>query len=81
MDKIDKELEKLSEKEKQIFYDILRRLKERDTVGLNIVKLKGYGNVFRVRKRDLRIIFQYTDDGDITLLDLDRRSEDTYRRY
>ena len=71
----------MNEKERQIFYDILRRLKSRDTMGLNIIKLKGHKDTFRVRKRELRIIFQYDNDSGIVLLDLDRRSEDTYRRY
>ena len=81
MDKIDKALKKLSEKEKKVFKDILQRLKKNQTLGLNIVTLKGYEDVYRVRKGDLRILFRCTYDGDIDLLDLDRRSEDTYRRY
>ena len=81
MDKLDKALQKLSRKEKDMFEEVLQRLKQNRTIGLNITKLKGYRDVYRVRKGDLRIIFRYMRDGDIDLLDLDRRSEDTYRRY
>jgi len=81
MDKLDKALQKLSPKEKDIFEEVLRRLRQNKTIGLNLIKLKGHRDVYRVRKGGLRIIFRCTHDGGIDLLDLDRRSEDTYRRY
>lgn len=81
MDKLEKALKKLSDKEKKAFKDILERLQQRQTIGLDIAKLKGHKDIFRVAKGDLRIIFRYAEDGEIKLLLLDRRSEKTYRRY
>lgn len=45
---------------------------------LDIKKLKGYQNIFRVRKGKLRIIFSRSDK-DIFILNIERRKENTYK--
>ena len=59
MDKIKKFLEKLSQKEKETTKEILSLLETNNVSGLDVKKLKGYENIFRVRKGKLRIIFSY----------------------
>lgn len=80
MDKIEKALNKLSEKEKAIVKTLLERLRSGETTGLNIQQLRGFPGIFRIRKGAIRIIFR-THEGSICLLKIDRRSEDTYRDF
>ncbi len=80
MDKIQKALNKLSVKEKKLVKDILLRLNAGDVLGLDIQKLKGHADIFRVRKSDLRIIYRQKNQA-IFVLAIERRSEKTYRDF
>ena len=77
MDKIEKALRKLSPKEQKILRLILLDILKRNFLGLDVKKLKGRENVYRVRKGAMRIIFQIKGDQ-ILLLTLERRSDTTY---
>jgi hypothetical protein len=46
--------------------------------GLDIKKLKGLANVYRVRKGSIRILFLIKDTGEIKLLDINYRNDNTY---
>jgi len=78
MDKITKALRKLSSKEAREVRRILRKIKKNNAAGLNVKKLKGKKDIFRVRKGDIRIIFSKQEDGNISILVIERRSENTY---
>lgn len=80
MDKITKALQKLSKKERKIVQRILLQLHSGSLIGLNIQKLSGHQDIFRVRKGDLRIIYQQRT-GEIFILAIERRSEKTYRNF
>ena len=80
MDKVQKALNKLSAKEQKLVKDILLRLEQAESLGLDIQKLKGYPDVFRVRKGDLRIIYRQKDKA-IFVLAIERRSEKTYKNF
>ena len=78
MDKIEKALARLSEKERQQLRIILSTLKNnRSFVGLDVKKLKGRDDIFRIRKGKLRIIFRSLR-GEIFILSIERRSDNTY---
>ena len=79
MDKIEKALKKFDEKEKAWIKDILLELKSYSLKGLNIKKLKGHNNIFRVRRGDIRIIYRLDENQEIYILTIDRRNEDTYK--
>ena len=79
-DKIDKNLAKLSRQELLAVERILRKVQSGDFTGLNLVRLKGYADIFRVRKGKLRVIFQQKD-GTARVLSIERRSEKTYRDF
>jgi len=81
MDKIEKALKKLSQKEKKSVGDILEKLNKNNLIGLNVQKLKGREGIFRVRKGDIRIICRKTDDDKIFILAIERRSEKTYKNF
>ena len=78
MDKIGKELSKLSPKEKENLKFILNKIKSGDFYGLDVKKLKGSDNLFRVRKGNMRIIYLKIEK-DIILLKLERRNDQTYK--
>ncbi len=80
MDKISKLLKKLSAKEQERLEEILAVLMSEDTSSLDIKKLKGVDDVYRVRTGDLRVIFQ-KQGGEIRILEISRRDESTYKKY
>lgn len=57
MDKIAKALGKLSEEERKQLKGLLLAIKVGNLKKLDLKKLKGRDNIFRVRKGKLRIIF------------------------
>lgn len=81
MDKIEKALEKLTEKERQIVKEILTRLINNNITGINLEKMKGEKDIFRVRKSRIRIIYRVGANNQIFLLKIDRRNEKTYKRF
>lgn len=78
VDKIVKVLNKLSDKERQKVKEILIKIKANNYSQLDLKKLKGRDDVYRVRKGKLRIIF-LNQDGNIKILVIERRSEITYK--
>ena len=76
-DRITKLLARLSEKERRHIKAILKKILSNDTRLLDVKKLKGRDDVFRVRKGTLRILFQKTKQQ-TTILAVERRSETTY---
>ena len=80
MDHIDKALNRFSAKEKVGILLILRKIRSGDVVGLEVKKLQGYTNIYRIRKGVARIIYQKDDNG-ITILSLSRRNDTTYKDF
>ncbi len=79
MDKISKALQKLSAKEKVKLKEILLLIKQDDLQGLDIKKLIGRDDIYRVRKGDMRVIFRKIK-SEIKVLALERRTTTTYRK-
>lgn len=78
-DKISKELAKFTDKERQLVKSILLQLRSGELAGLQIVKLRGHDDIFRVKKGRIRIIYQQSKS--IKVLVIERRSEKTYRNF
>lgn len=79
VDRIDKELRKLSPKLKKVFHELLQRIIAGNLAGLDVVKLKGSQDIFRVRKGSHRVIFQKKATGGINIIAFEHRSEATYK--
>jgi len=79
-DKITKELAKFTSKERELVKEILSQLKQNGLKGLQITKLRGHQDIFRVKKGRLRIIYRQTRKT-INVLAVERRSEKTYRDF
>ena len=76
---IEKALAKLTKKEKKIVKDVLDNLQNSIFKGLDIKKLKGHDNIFRVRKGNVRILYRIDDTNKIFLLAIERRNDNTYK--
>ncbi len=80
MDRIEKALRKLSYKERKKIKDILAQINDGDFRKLNLKKLKGKTDIYRVRKGDIRIILHKTKGNSIKILAVERRSSKTYKK-
>lgn len=79
MDKISKALKKFSLKEQKNVKEILSKLENNSLDGFDIKKLKGRGDIFRIRKGKIRIIYKTNKGGDIFVLAIERRNDKTYK--
>ncbi len=80
MDRNQKFLKRFSDKEFDAVEKILQQILIRDTTDIDIKKLSGYRDIYRVRHGNIRIIF--LDTGNYTeVLEISRRSEQTYKNF
>lgn len=78
MDKIEKAWQRLTPEERETVKDILVKLKNRQFQNLNLKKLKGRDDIFRVRKGRIRIIYRAGVASQIFILAIERRNDTTY---
>jgi len=78
MDRIKKALDKLGFQEKQKVKEILLQIDKGSSQNLDVKKLKGIDNIFRVRKGNIRIIFRKKNNS-IKILTIERRGSKTYK--
>lgn len=78
MQKINKFLNSLTKKERESLNILIARLSRNDLIGLNVKKLKGTENMYRVRKGDIRVIFSYTTHNTVKIEFVGRRNDTTY---
>ena len=57
---------------------LLARIVVGDFTGLSMKKLEGLPNRYRIRKRDIRILFSLDEKGRAVEIEIDRRSDTTY---
>ncbi len=74
----EEDLAKFSHKEKEKILRVVKRLMASDTAGLNIKKLSGSNDLFRVRLGNIRIIYQRIGRK-LVFLRFSRRNEKTYK--
>ena len=80
MEKLQKALAKLPKKHQANFKFLAIRLLARDFLGLDVKKLKGHKDIYRVRHGNLRIIYKMTNK-ELRILEVGLRSEKTYRNF
>lgn len=81
MDKIAKYLSKFANKEKSEIKNVLAILLSSSNKKLDIKKLKGRSDIFRVRKGKIRIIYRVDKNNEIFILTIERRSDTTYNKF
>lgn len=79
MDKISKFLNKLNQKERGVVKDILEKIKKGEIEDLDMKKLKGLDNCFRVRKGEIRIIYRIDEASNVAVLSVERKNDNTYK--
>lgn len=79
MPKLKKLLSKLNAAERKTVEFLIERIVSSNWRGLNVKKLKGRHNIFRIRKRKLRIIFKIDKNKDVYILSIERHSNKTYK--
>ena len=75
---LSKLLSGFNKKERKVLEFLIEKVISSQWRGLDIKKLKGYQDTYRVRKGNLRIIFQIKNKI-IFILAIERRSEKTYK--
>ena len=78
MNRIEKFIHNLAPKERWLIQETITRLGHRDLTGLDIKKLKGFSDLFRVRLGRIRIIFQMNAEISPRVLDISNRNDTTY---
>jgi mRNA-degrading endonuclease RelE of RelBE toxin-antitoxin system len=78
MHKIDKFLARLDAATRQKVLSIVERISSGDFSGLDMRKLKGSSDIYRVRLGKVRIKFVMNASG-IRIFSIDKRGESTYR--
>jgi mRNA-degrading endonuclease RelE of RelBE toxin-antitoxin system len=76
-DRIDKNLNKLSDKERMKLTEIIKLINSGNLEGLDLKKLKGRKDIYRVRKGGMRVIF-LKNDSKTYILAVERRTDTTY---
>lgn len=77
-DRIEKALRVLDSKQRRQLEDMLELVKQGRLSGLDVKKLRGREDVYRVRKGKMRVMFQKCGD-EIYVLAVERRSDTTYK--
>lgn len=81
MDKINKTLVKIPGKQRKAILAAAKQIRNGNLENLDIKKLKGPKDLFRVRVGDYRIIMQTRRKGNPVVLDVTKRDEKTYKNY
>ena len=77
MPSLKKLLSRFNRKEREIIELMIGKIISRNWDDLDIKKLKGYHDIFRLRKGDIRIIYQIINKK-IYILNIANRKETTY---
>ncbi len=80
MDKMHKLLRKIQPKDALRISIILEKIDGGNVSNLDILKLKGFTDVFRVRVGDYRVIFR-KGDTELMILEISKRSDTTYKNF
>lgn len=79
VDRVTKNLRKFSKRERVQILQAMKQISTNRLQSLDIRKLKGRNDAFRVRKGDFRIIFRKNDQEINVIIAVERRSKSTYR--
>lgn len=78
---MQKVLGRLSPREHKLLTEIIKHILNNDLAGLDLKKLQGRDDVYRVRKGNFRIIFRRNSHDAPMIIAIERRSETTYKEF
>jgi mRNA-degrading endonuclease RelE of RelBE toxin-antitoxin system len=79
VDRINKALFKMSKKERVQILQIMQQITSGNVSSLDLKKLSGSDDIYRVRKGSFRVIFLMPNKDSIKIIAVERRSDTTYR--
>ncbi len=79
MDRVDKALRKLSAGQRASLKKVLTQIKSGAVSELDIVKLRGAKDIYRIRRGDMRIIAIKSKGGSM-ILTVERRTTTAYKK-
>ncbi len=78
MGSIKKLLSRFNKREREAIELLIGKITSFKWDALDVKKLKGYRDVFRVRKGDIRVIYR-VQASQVFILAIERRNESTYK--
>ena len=78
MDKIEKFLSKLERKELAKILTLINKIEKGVLLSLDVKKLVGYQDLYRVQQGNIRIIILKNGDS-FEVISIERRSDNTYK--
>lgn len=78
MTKLERIIKKFSVVERKVIKDTIIQLKMGSFAGLDVKKLQGSRDIYRVRKGSIRIMYYLGADKEIVIFAIARRSDKTY---
>ena len=81
MNKNEKALRRLPLKTNLKIFAIIAQIRQGNTAGLDIKKLKGNKDCFRVRIGEIRLIYLKRPDGICEIKSIAKRDDQTYRDF
>jgi len=79
MTKLERIIKKFSVAERKVIKNTVIQLKIGSFVGLDVKKLQGSRDIYRVRKGSIRIMYYLGADKEIVVFAIARRSDNTYK--
>ena len=77
MDKLAKALAKMSDYDRRKIKELVKKISDNDLNGLDLKKLAGRNDIYRVRQGDWRIIFRL-NKSETMILAVERKTDTTY---
>ena len=78
MTKLERIIKKFSAVERKVIKNTIIQLKTGSFAGLDVKKLQGSRDIYRVRKGSIRIMYYLGVDKEIVIFAIARRSDKTY---
>lgn len=78
MDRVKKALQKLTVKERETNKEILAKIGDGNFAAIDIKKLKGRHDIYRVRQGKIRIIYRLSKNNQIFILTIEKRTDHAY---
>ncbi|MDP2641930.1 MAG: hypothetical protein Q8P21_01400 [bacterium] len=78
MNNVRKFIDKLNKKDKVRILEVIEQIKRGELAHLNLKKLEGKDNVYRVRKGDFRFICEKDSNRSLHVVGIGRKDDNTY---
>lgn len=81
VDRIQKVLKRLTLKQQKSILEAVKKIRANDLRGLDLKKLSGRDDIYRVRQGDFRIIFRRVSQAENAIIAIERKTDTTYNAF